>query len=143
MRKPKLSSALLFVLLGAGGIWVLTHPDGGCALAGSEIVCQMKLEQGKIGRGRADVTHVVAKYIPVGMTVDAAREILEKNGFKIYKTELQPMDKRDLPDGSYHLSGTTTEWSIILIANYEYRIVLTIADGQVASMFARIFFTAL
>ena len=139
MCKSKLFRSLLLALLASAGIWVLAHLDAVRVLAAADIVSQLRLEKEKIRRGRVDVTHLVAPHIPVGTTVDAARETLEKNGFKIYKHDPQPMDKRDLPDGAYYLAGTTTERSITPFTSYEYRIVLTIADSRVARVFARIF----
>jgi hypothetical protein len=103
----------------------------GHTLVATDIMGQLRLERQKDGRAQIDVTRIVSVHIPVGTDASAARTILESNGFKIYK--------RDLPSGSYRLMGSITEKSAIPVVSYEYRIVLTIKNGTVASVFARIF----
>lgn len=128
MKRKRPVSVVLTVLATLAG-------DMGSAAMASDIVEQFRAEREKNRKADIDVAHLVRAQIPVGTEADAARKILEKNGFQIYR--------RDLADGSHRLSGTRKERPFLTIEHDEYRIVLTIVNGRVTSIFAKIFLHAL
>jgi hypothetical protein len=106
------------------------------AIAEMTIVEQFQAARRMTTEPDVDMTDTLTRRIPLGTDGHTARKHLEDNGFKVYERE-------------------KTENSFLLIAVFyqprllgglvqdEYRVVLSVRDGKVTSVFAKIFLHAL
>jgi len=126
-----------FILAIVAAVALVAADFGNQSLAG-DFVNEFRKEREQNQQPRFDVTHLVQGRIPVGTSAESAKEILEKNGFKITRV--------DLAGGKYQLMGSRLERtnpSFLPFLKDEYRIGLTIEGDRVVSVFARIILQSL
>jgi hypothetical protein len=122
MLKPLISVLLSIIVL----FCAVDRPA-----AADELVERLRAERQVNHKSRIDVTYLVSSQISIGISAKAAVEILKRNGFKF--------SERELPDGSRRVLATRREESgMPFFLDDEYRVVLTIEDGRVTDLLARI-----
>lgn len=102
----------------------------------NEILKEIQEEKKQTKEASKNISSIVEKYIPKGVTEESAKKILENNGFKYHP-------RNNTHPNTAIGSNIDRHWTLLGLYYDETRIILHIKEGKVEEVEAWLFFDGL